>query len=222
MPALTKMFSVNRKHITENTATLLDRERETNLLGLNVHTTQDPYNLHGWLIYLDESDVQHIKCVKYNRTGTIPEELLNLLMLAIENDANVLCLSERCRVLTYMPVFEWNGIIPKSRLPYPLKTTRMFTINDANIDDEGLDFLEAAATEAETYLLVYKMDTFGWFVSLGTPQEDTSRRLHIAEDNDVPEQLRQLLCELVDAGVEFLCVETDEPDYNLPGFEVFQ
>lgn len=110
MLELSKMLTVSTAHVDLHTAKLLDWEPEMNTLGLSVYSKGAPDQNYGWFIYIDTAAETYIKAVKANNPDKIPTELLNLLLLAIDVGAGVLCLDADGPEVPYLPRFEWDNI----------------------------------------------------------------------------------------------------------------
>lgn len=90
---ITKMLTISTAHITEETATKLDLEANTDDMQLSVYLKAD----YGWLVYVNK-DLD-------NRN--IPDDLRKCLELAKANDCEWLCLDCDGEIVDGLDVYEW-------------------------------------------------------------------------------------------------------------------
>lgn len=95
-PEISKVLTLSTAHITEKTAELLDKEPDSNYLGLCVY----PKSEYGYYIeigeYLDQSLKNHI-----------PEDLFIVLAFANSMDCSILCLDCDAVECPFLPTYDW-------------------------------------------------------------------------------------------------------------------
>ena len=98
---ITKVLTVFTGHVTQETFETLMLDGVTNDLGLAVYTKAAPNQggNYGLYIYLDPSVDDY---------ESLPEDLVSLINLAIENDCMILCLDSDGMELEGFPIFEWK------------------------------------------------------------------------------------------------------------------
>ena len=94
---ITKMLTMSTMHIKESTAELLNKEPETNTLGLCVYPKCD----FGYYITIDEY------AVKQASEEEFPEDLSNLIIFAHDLDCKTLCLDCDAEVIPYLNKYDW-------------------------------------------------------------------------------------------------------------------
>lgn len=92
---ITKCFEISTAHISEETAAKIQHEVEPNEMMLSVYE-KDGY---GWWIYLGNIDSTSV--------WRIPDDLWNLICLAIKNGCDWLCLDRDAEIIEELPTFDW-------------------------------------------------------------------------------------------------------------------
>lgn len=90
---ISKMLTVSSAHITESTSKLLDNEEQS---SLSVYKKE----IYGWFIYLNIEDIEQQK-------GSMPEELYNLIALAVKHECSIVCIDHDGTEIEELPTFEW-------------------------------------------------------------------------------------------------------------------
>ena len=90
---ITKMLTISTAHITEETATKLDLEPNTDDMQLSVYLKAD----YGWLIWANK-DLDNCNA---------PDDLRKCLELAKANDCEWLCLDCDGEIVDGLVAYEW-------------------------------------------------------------------------------------------------------------------
>ena len=98
MLEITKLLTISTAHVKESTMKLLDKEPNTDTLGLCVYNKAD----FGYYIMTDKNTLQRI-----NTQPDFPEELKTLIILAVDLNCSTLCLDCDCDILPYLPTNDW-------------------------------------------------------------------------------------------------------------------
>lgn len=93
---ISKVLTISTAHITEETDRKLQDNSELNLMDLSVYEKGE----YGYWIYIDPLDI--LMC-----HANIPEDLLNCIKFARQNDCRWLCLDCDGEVVPELPTYEW-------------------------------------------------------------------------------------------------------------------
>lgn len=121
---ITKCFEISTAHISEETAAKIQHEVELNEMMLSVYE-KDGY---GWWIYLGNIDSMSV--------WRIPDDLLNLICLAIKNGCDWLCLDRDAEIIEELTTFDWQVtpqfVATSSFTGAPDKYSKTFGRNGSN------------------------------------------------------------------------------------------
>ena len=93
---ITKVLTISTAHITEETDRKLQDESEVNNMCISVYDKVE----YGYWIYIDPYD--RLMC-----NENIPEDLLNCIKLARQNDCRWLCLDCDGEEVSELPTYDW-------------------------------------------------------------------------------------------------------------------
>ena len=93
---ITKVLTISTAHITEETDRKLQDKSEVNNMCISVYDKAE----YGYWIYIDPYD--RLMCHE-----NIPEDLLNCIKLARQNDCRWLCLDCDGEEVSELPTYDW-------------------------------------------------------------------------------------------------------------------
>ena len=92
-----RMVTLSTGHITNETAEKLDRDPDTNEIGLSVYPKADSGENVGWFIYLSEAI-----------PGSCPDDLKTVLEYASKHGCGMVCLDCDGPVIEALPAYDWE------------------------------------------------------------------------------------------------------------------
>lgn len=93
-----QILTISTSHIKPSTAEALANNHETGDLPVSVYNKGD----FGWFIYFSPNNINHAK--------ELPKDLHDCILLAKENNCQILCLDCDAPTMDSLPTFSYEGV----------------------------------------------------------------------------------------------------------------